>query len=160
QLITIDLNATTAQLDQIVEAETQRPFDLATGPLLRALLVKVRDEEHVALITMHHIITDGWSMGVLIGEVKTLYEAFAARQPSPLPELAIQYADFAAQEQALGTERFEQDLSYWRGQLDNAPVLELPVDRARSSLATHRGSTERFRVSPSLTQALKELSHR
>ncbi len=158
RLVTIE--AAETQLHEIVEAETQRPFDLSNGPLLRALLVRVSEQEHVALITMHHIITDGWSMGVLVSEVKALYESFVENRPSPLPELAIQYADFAAWEQSLGTSRFEKDLSYWREQLADAPVLELPVDRPRSSLAAHRGSTEQFRLSESLTAALNELSRR
>jgi amino acid adenylation domain-containing protein len=156
----IDEDAKESHVWQIVEEEAKRPFDLAGGPLLRASLVRISEQEHIALIMMHHIVSDGWSMGVLVKEVRALYEAFAEGKPSPLPELVIQYADFAFWEQSwLSGERLEKELSYWSRQLDGAPgVLELPLDRPRTTLAGHRGSSEPFALSAALSDAVKELS--
>jgi non-ribosomal peptide synthetase component F len=109
---------------------------------------------------MHHIISDGWSMGVLVREVNTIYEAYAAGKPSPLPELTIQYADFADwQRKWLAGNRLEAQLDYWRTQLRGAPaLLELPTDRPRPAVQTHRGATESFTLSLELTEALQKLS--
>ena len=121
------------EASRLAAAEARRPFDLGCGPLLRAALLRLGAEEHVVLMTMHHIVSDGWSMGVLVRELGALYAAFTARLPSPLPELAIQYADFAAwQRQYLSGERLAAELGWWRGQLAGmSPVLELPVDHPR-----------------------------
>ena len=100
------------------EQEAHRPFDLEQGPLLRAMLLRVSEQEHVLVLVMHHIVSDGWSMGVLVREVAALYEAFSQGRPSPLPELAVQYADYAVwQREWLKGEVLEAQLAYWRQQL-------------------------------------------
>jgi len=145
---------------RIAGEESQRPFDLATGSLFRATLLRVAEQEHVVSLTMHHIISDGWSTAVLMREVASLYEAFARGEDSPLPELEIQYADYALwQREWLRDEVLERQLSYWREQLAGvAPVLELPTDRVRPAVQTFRGAVESFSVSPALTEELKALS--
>ena len=139
--------------------EARRPFDLTCGPLLRAQLVRTDTQEHLLLLTLHHIVTDGWSMGVLIGEVAALYEAFNKGLPSPLPALTIQYSDFALwQRQTLTGKTLESLLGYWRGQLDEKlPKLELPTDRPRSSVQTFRGATFPVRLPVQLAESLKTL---
>jgi amino acid adenylation domain-containing protein/non-ribosomal peptide synthase protein (TIGR01720 family) len=142
--------------------ELQRPFELARGPLLRLKLLRLGDDEHVALVTMHHIVSDGWSSGVLIKEMATLYQSFNAAAPSPLPELRLQYADYAAwQREWLRGEVLEQELHYWTKQLSGAPaVLELPSDRPRPSVVSFRGAKRHFVIRDTLSAALKELSQR
>ncbi|HSF39111.1 MAG TPA: condensation domain-containing protein, partial [Thermoanaerobaculia bacterium] len=115
-----------AELRHLAVEEGSRPFDLARGPVLRVLLVRLRSEEHGLLVTVHHIASDGWSNGVLVSEVAVLYDAFSQGRPSPLPELPVQYADFAVwQRQAFGGEALEKALAWWRERLDGAPVLTL-----------------------------------
>ncbi|MFZ0751733.1 MAG: amino acid adenylation domain-containing protein, partial [Pyrinomonadaceae bacterium] len=145
---------------RLVQAQAQQPFDLAAGPLLRASLIKLSEVEHIVQFTMHHIITDGWSMGVLIREMAALYQAFSAGQPSPLPELEIQYADFAAwQRQWLQGETLAKQLSYWRKQLAGAPaVLELPTDQPRPAVQSHRGATHSVTIPAEVLRSLKQLS--
>jgi alpha-ketoglutarate-dependent taurine dioxygenase len=139
--------------------EFRRPFDLTRGPLLRVMLIKLWSQEHIMLLAMHHIVSDGWSMGVLVHEVTKLYKAFSAGSPSPLPELPIQYADFALwQRQWLTGERLESQLSYWTKRLAGAPpVLELPTDFRRPALQSLRGATLNFPLSASLTLELEAL---
>src|SRR5215207_7103671 len=124
------------QVRRLALGEAQRPFDLSAGPLLRAELLRLSSEEHVLLFTMHHIVSDGWSIGVLVREVAALYEAFTKGEESPLAELPVQYADYAAwQREHLRGEVLERQLSYWRGQLADVPaVLELPTDRPRPAV--------------------------
>ncbi|HEY4574119.1 MAG TPA: condensation domain-containing protein, partial [Thermoanaerobaculia bacterium] len=113
-----------------VDREVDRPFDLRRGPLLRLLLLRLGPEEHLAVLTIHHIVSDGWSTGVLIREVAALYAAFSEGRPSPLPELPIQYADYARwQREQLRGEVLEREISYWRERLAGAPPLALPTDR-------------------------------
>src|SRR2546429_8427072 len=140
--------------------EAQQPFDLAHGPLFRIQLLRLSPTEHILLCTMHHIVSDGWSMGILIREVAALYEAFPQDQPSPLPELAIQYADYALwQREWLSGEVLELQLSYWRAQLAGAPaVLELPTDRPRPAVQSFRGSAHQIQLSAELTEDLRKLS--
>src|SRR5262249_55602623 len=108
---------------QLIKEELTRSFDLSAGPLLRVTLLRESKQEHTLLVTMHHIISDAWSMGVLVKEVAALYEAFSKAKPSPLPELPIQYADFAHwQRQHLQGEVLDAQLAYWRGQLAGAPA--------------------------------------
>ncbi|HLF26569.1 MAG TPA: amino acid adenylation domain-containing protein, partial [Anaerolineae bacterium] len=152
------------------EAEARRPFDLAHGPLLRAELFCLDQAAHVLVLNLHHIIADGWSSAVLVREVTELYAAFAQEQSPalgaerrglPLPELPIQYADFAVwQRQWLQGEVLDAQLAYWRRQLAGLPILELPTDRPRPPAQTFRGGTQAFRLSPALTQALASLSQR
>ena len=140
--------------------EAQLPFDLTKGPLIRATLLRINDQEHVLLLTTHHIISDGWSVGVFVREMAALYEAHCEGKPSPLPELAIQYADFAHwQRQWYQGEILESQLSYWRQQLDNAPpALALYTDHQRPAVQTFRGSSYTFTLSKDLSEALKGIS--
>ncbi|MEQ8997811.1 MAG: amino acid adenylation domain-containing protein [Coleofasciculus sp. B1-GNL1-01] len=151
-----------AEVLRLADEERERPFDLDKDPLLRITLVRLDEAEYVALLTMHHIVSDAWSTGILIRELSTLYEAFSTGQPSPLPELPIQYADFAAwQRQWLQGEVLDNQLSYWRQQLKGAPpILELPTDRTRPAVQTFRGTTQSFIIPQALTEALKDLSKR
>jgi amino acid adenylation domain-containing protein len=151
-----------ATLEQLVAGEWQRPFDLARGPLMRALLVVLDEQEHALLFTLHHIIDDGWSVGILVREVSALYEAFVSGAPMPLSDLPVQYADFAVwQREQLEGDVLNQQLSYWKEQLANIPsVLELPLDRPRPAVATSNGASVKFALSKELTQQLKMLSQR
>ncbi len=151
-----------AQLVRMSSEEAQRPFDLANGPLLRASLFKMSEQEHVVLLTMHHIVSDGWSAGVFVREVAALYRAFASGEATPLPELAIQYADFANWQRAwLQDEALEQQLAYWKQQMAGAPeALALPTDRPRPPVQTSRGAYQEFKLSPALSGQLKDLSRR
>ncbi|MGE0127952.1 MAG: amino acid adenylation domain-containing protein [Blastocatellales bacterium] len=149
-----------AEARRLAAVEAGRPFDLSRGPLLRATLLRLEPERHVVLFTLHHIISDGWSMGVLVREVGMLYEAFASRRPSPLPELPIQYADFAIwQRQWLGGEVLERQLAYWKKQLAGSPpMLALPTDRPRPAMQTFRGCVQSIALPAELSAAIKELS--
>ena len=144
----------------LAREETRRPFDLTRGPLLRALLLRRAADDHVVLFTLHHIVSDGWSMGVLTREVAVLYRAFAAGLPSPLPELPLQFTDYAAwQRQWLQGEVLEAELSYWRGKLAGAPaVLELPTDRPRPSLQSFWGASRDRMMGGGLPAALGALT--
>ncbi|AGY58062.1 non-ribosomal peptide synthetase [Gloeobacter kilaueensis] len=146
---------------RVLSTEKARcPFDLAKGPLLRAVLFRLAPSEHVLLLTMHHIVSDGWSIGILIQELAALYAAFRSGQPSPLPELPIQYADFATwQQQWLSGKVLEEQLSYWQKQLAGAPaLLELPTDRPRPPVQSYRGETFQFETSASLLAGLQQLA--
>ncbi|HEX7772326.1 MAG TPA: amino acid adenylation domain-containing protein, partial [Pyrinomonadaceae bacterium] len=147
---------------RFIKEEATRPFDLATGPLLRATLLKTAEREHVLLLTMHHIVSDGWSMGVLMREVGLLYVSYANGHPSPLPELPIQYADFADwQQHWMQGEVLQKQLAYWKQQLAGAPtVLELPHDRPRPPVQTYRGAYLKVELPSGLTQELNTLSRR
>ncbi|MCA1612825.1 MAG: amino acid adenylation domain-containing protein [Acidobacteria bacterium] len=142
-------------------AEAEAGFDLQSGPLLRARLLRLDDAEHLLLFTMHHIVSDGWSQGVLVREVGALYAAYAEGQPSPLPELELQYADYAAwQREWLRGEVLAAQLSYWRGQLGGElPVLTLPTDRRRG-VNSGRGRRQGFSLNSEVTRGLRELGER
>ena len=132
----------------MADEEAQQPFDLMRGPLFRFRLVRLAEEQHILLLTMHHIISDGWSLGVLGRELAALYQAYSAGQSSPLAELAIQYADFAVwQREWLQGEVLEKQLAYWREQLGGElPVLELTTDRPRPPIQTYRGNSGGLRA--------------
>ena len=149
-------------LQHWLEQEAQRPFSLETGPLLRAQLVEVKEQEHVLLLCMHHIISDGWSMGVLLRELAALYTAYIAGEPSPLPALPVQYADFALwQREWLQGEVLQEQLTYWRQRLEGAPaLLELPTDHPRPAVQSYRGAHYPFQLSEQMTRELKALSQR
>jgi amino acid adenylation domain-containing protein len=140
--------------------ESQRPFNLAQGPMLRITLLRLSEAEHILLLAMHHIASDGWSIGVLIRELAALYEAFSTGKPSPLPELPIQYVDFAVwQRQWLQGESLEAQLAYWKQQLgSNPPALQLPTDRPRAAVKTSQASTHSFLIPARLSEALQVLS--
>ncbi len=145
---------------QLATAETARPFDLASSPLIRASVAKLTEVEHVLLLTIHHIVFDGWSMGVLMRELATIYSDFCNNSSLELPELPIQYADFAIwQRQWLQTEVFQTQLDYWKQQLKNAPtLLELPTDKPRPAIQTFRGATQYIEFSNELGEALANFS--
>jgi amino acid adenylation domain-containing protein len=141
------------------KTELQRPFDLSRGPLVRAALLRLGEDEHQLLLTMHHIISDGWSVGVMISEMAALYEAYAAGRPAALPPLAIQYRDFAVwQREWLSGEQLERQLAYWREALGGAPpALVLPTDRPRPPVQSFRGAMLEREIGPGLTRGLSEL---
>jgi amino acid adenylation domain-containing protein len=143
---------------QLAAAEADRPFDLARGPLLRTTLLRLGGE-NVLLLNMHHIVSDDWSLRVLEWEVEVLYEAFARGAEPPLPELPIQYADFAQwQREWLSGPELERQLGFWRSHLAGAPAaLELPTDRPRSTVQNHRGSARSLALGPELSAGLKVL---
>lgn len=142
--------------------ETMRPFDLTHGPLIRARVLRLSRQEYVLLLVTHHIVSDGWSNGIFFHELAEIYTAFAANKPSPLPELAIQYVDYAIwQRKWLSGDVLEQHLTYWKQQLTDIPsVLNLPIDRPRPAIPSFRGTQQNFVLPTSLTASLKELSSR
>jgi len=149
-------------LERLFAEDWHHVFDLARGPLFRARLVRVDDTAHVLLINMHHIVSDGWSLGVLMRELSALYEAFAAGRPSPLAELPLRYSDYAREQRHRLTETALADhLAYWRTQLAGAPaVLDLPFDRPRPAEQAFRGETQFFVVPPAVASALAGLARR
>ena len=140
--------------------EAQRSFDLVQGPLLRVTLLQLASREHIALLTIHHIVCDEWSVGVFAHELMTLYEAFITNQPSPLAALEIQYADFAVwQHEQLKNDGLKDQLNYWRHHLSGElPVTELPTDKPRPPVQSFRGAHQAFRVSKQLSDSLGALS--
>jgi hypothetical protein len=147
---------------KLTREEAQRPFNLSHGPLLRTSVIRLDEQEHLLLMTMHHIVSDGWSMGILVRELRTLYEAYSTGRRCMLPSLPIQYADFAAwQREWLQGEVLEQLLAYWKHQLAGAPgMLELPADRPRPKVQTFRGAIQSFVLPLTLSAALNDLSRR
>jgi len=144
---------------RLATEEAQQPFDLTTGPLLRVKLLKLHETEYVLLLTLHHIISDGWSIGVLIRELGLHYTALIEGHPASLPELPIQYVDFAHwQREWLQGEVMESQLTYWRQQLKDVPVLNLPLDHPRPSVQTYRGAIELLELPQSSLEALEALS--
>jgi amino acid adenylation domain-containing protein len=149
-----------AAAQRLAQQEAQAPFDLARGPLLRARLLRLADEEHVVLLTLHHIVSDGWSMGVLVREVAALYAAFVRGEASPLAALPVQYADYAHWQRAwLQGEVLASQLAYWKAKLEGAPaLLTLPTDRPRPAVQRYAGATLDFRVDAATTAGLHALA--
>src|SRR5947207_1016962 len=145
------------EVERLAAAAAQQPFDLAQGPLLRAGLLRLGAEEQVVLVTMHHIVSDGWSMGILMRELAALYGAYSQGQATPLGELAIQYGDYAVwQREWLQGAVLEGELGYWREQLAGAPpVLELPLDQVRPAGQRFRGARESLVVGRGLSEAVE-----
>jgi Condensation domain len=144
---------------RLVDEEAKRPFDLSSGPLIRWHLLLLNTEEYALLFTMHHIISDGWSIEILIREIAQLYSAFEAGRPSPLPPLPIQYGDYALwQREWLQGTVLEQQLNYWRQQLRDLPILAFPTDHPRPHLQNHRGASVAFSLSQPLSEQLRRLS--
>jgi amino acid adenylation domain-containing protein len=167
ELQTIDLSAWSdehrdIELQRLLQKHARLPFNLASDLMLRAMLVRLAAEEHVLLLVMHHIASDGWSMGVLFRELGALYEAFCDGKPSPLPELPIQYADFAVwQRRHLQGKVLDAQLSYWKNQLAGIPpLLNLAAETLRPSVQRHRGRSQSFLLPKDLSEALKALSRR
>ncbi|WP_255581320.1 condensation domain-containing protein, partial [Caballeronia sp. dw_276] len=146
----------------LLQTEANRAFDLSSGPLIRAGLLRVADDEHIVHLTLHHIVSDGWSRGVLVQEVAALYGAFVRGEASPLAPLAVQYADYAWwQRQWLTGDTLERQLQYWQQQLAGAPVLlTLPLDRPRPAVQGHRGASVAFTVDAPTTAGLNALARR
>jgi amino acid adenylation domain-containing protein len=151
-----------AEAARLATEEARQPFNLSRASLLRLRLLRLDAEEHVLLLTMHHIIGDAWSLDVLVREVAALYEAYLGGQPSPLSDLPIQYADYAAwQRDWLTEDVLDTQLGYWKKQLDGAPtVLGVPTDYPRPPLQDFTGATESFALPAKLSEALRELSRR
>jgi amino acid adenylation domain-containing protein len=163
----IDLRRLTSEarhetLQRLINREAHEPFDLSRGPLLRTTVLQLSDDKRILLLTMHHIIADGWSWRVLFDELREVYRAFAAGRPSPLPELPIQYSDFASwQRKFVSGAVFEKQLSYWKQQLAGAPtVLELPIDAPRPRAQSFGGALETLLLPEGLATKLRELTRR
>ncbi|NCQ83109.1 MAG: amino acid adenylation domain-containing protein [Microcystis aeruginosa W13-18] len=148
------------QVEQLLIEAASEPFDLANGSVLRVKLWQVKTDEYVLLLAIHHIAADGWSVGVLIDELSAYYRSFCTGTKADLPDLSIQYADFALwQRQWLTNEVLDRQLSYWKQQLTGVPLLhQLPTDRPRPAIQSFRGGTERLQLDSQLTQQLKKLS--
>ncbi|HWS56835.1 MAG TPA: amino acid adenylation domain-containing protein, partial [Pyrinomonadaceae bacterium] len=149
-----------AEARRLAAEEARRPFDLAAGPLWRASLVKLAGDEHLLLLTMHHIVSDGWSVGLLTEELSRLYSSFSRDEEPSLPELEVQYADYAAwQRRHLTDELLGEQLAYWRERLSGAPpVLELPTDRPRPALQSYRGARLSFALNEEISRQLNRLA--
>ncbi|PBB58097.1 MULTISPECIES: condensation domain-containing protein, partial [Mesorhizobium] len=149
-----------AALEDLCREEAHTPFDLSRGPMIRARLIRLSHEEHVFLLTQHHIVSDGWSMGVLVRELGQLYRAFAAGHDDPLAPLGIQYADYAAwQRQWLSGDRLQSQARHWREALSGAPArLALPTDRPRPAQQSFAGAGVPVVIDPALTRGLKRLA--
>ncbi len=147
------------KVDAIVRDEARHLFDLSRDPLLRVSVIKVRQERHVIHFNMHHIISDGWSIEVLMREISTIYVAYTSGQPSPLPELPLQYADYAVwQKKRFQDGELNPHLNYWKQQLRELPVLQLPFDRPRPAIQTFHGSKRHITIPPHIHTALNALS--
>jgi amino acid adenylation domain-containing protein len=151
-----------ATVNRISAAEAGRPFDLSLGPLIRGELLQLADDEYILLITQHHIISDGWSIGLFVQELGAIYAAFSRGLPDPLPELAVQYADYAVwQRQWLQGEALATQIDFWRDHLTGAPeLLELPADRPRPALQSYAGGRIELEIPAELTAGLRQLSRR
>ncbi len=148
-----------AEVRRIATEEVRRPFDLTRRPLLRATLLRLDEEEYVLLLVLHHIISDGWSMGVLVHELSAIYDAIVANLPTPLPDLPIQYTDFALwQRDQMQGRALDAQLRYWQERLVNLPTLQLPIDRPRPPIQSFRGAHYAFALSQPLSEQLKALS--
>jgi hypothetical protein len=143
----------------LAQEESQRPFDLARGPLFRDSLIRLGEDDHLLVLGMHHIVSDGWSMGVLYRELSVLYGAFVKGESFPLAELVIQYADYAVwQREWLRGAALESQLSYWKKQLAGIPVvINLPADHPRPAVQSYRGARQSIELSKELSQGLKAL---
>ncbi|MGJ5730160.1 non-ribosomal peptide synthase/polyketide synthase [Pseudomonas aeruginosa] len=151
-----------ARLREEAQRESLQPFDLCEGPLLRVRLIRLGEERHVLLLTLHHIVSDGWSMNVLIEEFSRFYSAYATGAEPGLPVLPIQYADYALWQRSwLEAGEQERQLEYWRGKLgERHPVLELPTDHPRPAVPSYRGSRYEFSIEPALAEALRGTARR
>ncbi len=148
-----------AEARRVVDAGVSRGFDLVGGAVLRSLALRLAATEHVLLLVVHHIAADGWSLGVMANEIMALYPAALGGRPSPLPELAVQYADFAVwQRHWLRGEVLDRQLEYWRGKLAGAPRLALPLDRPRPPAPTFRGATRMHTMAPPVARAAEDLA--
>jgi hypothetical protein len=155
-LTSLEVTTREAETHRLVEQETLRPFDLSRGPLIRAQLIKSGGDDSVLVVTMHHIVSDGWSLLLFFKELSTLYDAFSQNLGSPLQPLPIQYSDYACwQRDWLADEMVERQLSYWKGQLSGElPILDLPADQPRPAMQTFAGAREVAALPADLTRSL------
>ncbi|MBW3570371.1 MAG: non-ribosomal peptide synthetase, partial [Gemmatimonadetes bacterium] len=156
----VPAEAREAELRRRVGAAAWAPFDLEAGPVFRAILYRLDSTDHLLLVSIHHTVTDGGSMGVLFRELNAVYAAFAAGKPSPLHPLSIQYADFAVwQRRHLSGKRLEDELAWWRARLDGAPaVLNLPTDRPRPTVHRYTGGGRSVTLPPAVLERLRALA--
>ncbi|WP_143707518.1 non-ribosomal peptide synthetase, partial [Xenorhabdus ehlersii] len=149
-------------IEETIQRETSQPFDFAQGPLIRGRLLRLAENEHILLLTQHHIISDGWSLNILMHELSTLYHAFSEGQGDPLPALTLQYADYALwQREWLQGELLEKQVNFWRDALQDAPaLLELPTDRPRPEKQSYAGGYVDITLSPELSAGLRNLCQR
>ncbi|MFC9249715.1 condensation domain-containing protein, partial [Streptomyces sp. NPDC057136] len=144
---------------ELAAADAQVPFDLSTGPLIRATLLRAAHGEHVLVVALHHVVFDEWSDSIFHRELMALYEAFRTGEADPLPPLDVQYADFAVwQRQWVDGEVLERQLSYWRDRLSGAPELELPIDRPRPPVRSSAGATLSIDIPDDVAEGLRALS--
>ncbi|HEY0601638.1 MAG TPA: condensation domain-containing protein, partial [Herpetosiphonaceae bacterium] len=151
------------EVQHLIQDETTRPFDLVTGPLLRVSLIRLAPDTHVLVLILHHIITDGWSMGVLVNELATAYIRTIRNQPLDLPALPVQYSDYAVWQRtwldpAIPDGMLETQLAYWQRQLAGVPTLDLPTDHLRPPIESHRGATVPVALDRALIEQLTALS--
>jgi amino acid adenylation domain-containing protein len=158
----LDDNEQSTTVSRIARQEARAAFDLSAGPMIRGRLLRLGVEQHILLVTQHHIVTDGWSIGTLVREFATLYTAFTRQQPDPLPPLPIQYADYAAwQRERMQGDTLQQQADFWRQHLAGAPaLLEMPTDRPRPAAQSHTGNTVPVALSAELTAGLRALGQR
>ena len=158
----LEENARETEIRRLAQEEALHRFDLGGGSLFRVKLIRVGEKSHVMLATMHHMVADGWSVGVLIQEVAALYEAYSEARPSPLPELPVQYADYAMWQRSwLQGEALDRQVAYWKERLTGAPAaLDLPTDRARPAVASFRGGAVSVVLPRELSTKLMELGRR
>ena len=154
--------ASVSEVERVARREGLKPFDLSKGPLMRGALIRLGAEDHVVMLSMHHIVSDGWSMNLLVSEVSRMYGAYRRGEEAEIEELAIQYGDYAEwQQEWLGGEGYEEQMKYWKEKLAGAPaLLDLPTDFARPSERTARGATRLLVLPEALIGGLKELAQR
>jgi len=149
-----------ARIHELITQETNEPFNFQTGPLIRAKVITVHPNEFRLLVTIHHIAADGWSLGVIVRELRAFYAVECERDEKPLPALPIQYRDYAAwQNQRLANGDMDSQVEYWQSQLDDVPVLELPTDRPRPTITTHAGATHHFTIPTATNDAISRVSN-
>ena len=150
-----------AEVIRHAREEARRPFDLTRGPLLRVFLLRLGEHDHAVLLTLHHIVGDGWSLGVLIRELGILYQVYREGGPSPLPALPVQYADFALwQRHWLQGPVLDTQVAYWKERLAGVPPLDFPTDRPRPATPSADGAPAAFTLSDSLAQGVRGLARR
>ncbi len=159
-LSSLQHDAREERLESVLQQALTRPIDLQAGPLFDALLMRLGEQDHVLHMTTHHIVTDGWSAGVMMRDLSALYAAYVEGLPSPLPELPLQYADYAIwQREHLQGEVLNEQLQYWKQRLSDAPAtLDLPTDRLRPAVASFKGGIVHFELNVTLSQKLRELA--
>ena len=161
ELSMVDEQERAAEVRLVAQQEAQTGFDLERGPLVRVKLLRLGEQEHGLLLTMHHIVSDGWSSGIMVREFNQLYRSYVQGEDPSLPELKVQYADYAVwQREWLRGEVLEEQLQYWRKQLAGMEPLDMPTDHARPAVVSHQSVAKVFAIEKPLSEKLKELSRR